>query len=56
MVMKSGRMRWVENVARTGEIRNTYKILSRIPEGKRSLGRPWGTHGKIILKYILNMI
>jgi hypothetical protein len=50
MVMNSRRMRWVENVARTGEIRNTYNISGRIPEGKRSLGRPTGTYGKIILK------
>jgi len=34
------RMRWTERVAHTGEMRNAYKILVGIPEGKRPLGRP----------------
>jgi hypothetical protein len=41
-------------VAHTGEIRNTYKILGRLPEGKRSLGKPRHTQEdniKIDLKY-----
>jgi hypothetical protein len=33
-------MRWVGNVARTGEMRNTYKILVGKPDGKRQLVRP----------------
>jgi hypothetical protein len=39
-VIKSGRKRGVEHVAYMGEVRNTYKILARKPEGKRPLGRP----------------
>jgi hypothetical protein len=34
------RMRWTERVAHTGKMRNAYKILVGIPEGKRPLGRP----------------
>jgi hypothetical protein len=33
--------------ARTGEMRNAYKILVRKPEGKRPLGRP--SHRKKII-------
>jgi hypothetical protein len=33
-------MKWGEHVAHIGEIRNAYKILVGIPEGKRPLGRP----------------
>jgi len=39
--------------ARTGEMRNSYKILVGKPEGKRSLGRPrcrCGNNAKINLK------
>jgi hypothetical protein len=39
-MIKSGRMRWMEHVARTGEKRNAYRILEGKPEGKRPLGRP----------------
>jgi hypothetical protein len=38
-VIKSRRMRWVEYVARMGEMRNSYNILVGKPEGKRPLGR-----------------
>jgi hypothetical protein len=38
--IKSRRMRWAGNVARMGEMRNTYSILVGKPEGKRPLGRP----------------
>jgi hypothetical protein len=44
-MIKSWRMRWVEHVARMGEMRNAYKILVEIPEGKSLLGGPrrrWG--------------
>jgi len=39
-VMKSRMVRWVEYVARMGEIRNAYKILIGEPEGKGPSGRP----------------
>jgi hypothetical protein len=38
--MKSRRMRWVGNVACSGEKRNPYKILVGKPEFKIQLGRP----------------
>jgi hypothetical protein len=38
-MIKSGRMTWVENVARVGAKRNAYRILVGLPEGRRSLGR-----------------
>jgi hypothetical protein len=34
------RVRWVENVAHMGQIRNAYEILIRKPEWKRPLERP----------------
>jgi hypothetical protein len=37
--IKSRRMRWEGNVARKGEIRNSYSNFVGKPEGKRSLGR-----------------
>jgi hypothetical protein len=38
--IKSRRMRWAGQVARTGEKKNAYRILMVKPEGKRLLGRP----------------
>jgi hypothetical protein len=38
--IKSRRMRWAGHVARMGEERNVYKVLTGKPEGKRPLGRP----------------
>jgi hypothetical protein len=38
--VKSRRMRWEGNVARTGEGRNVYRVLVGKPEGKMPLGRP----------------
>jgi hypothetical protein len=38
--IKSRRMRWVEHVARMGEMRNTYNILVGKPEEKRPHERP----------------
>jgi hypothetical protein len=38
--IKSRRMRWAGQVARTGEGRNVYRVLVGKPEGKRPLGRP----------------
>jgi len=39
-VIKSGRMRWAEHVARMGEEREVYRVLVGKPVGKRPLGRP----------------
>jgi hypothetical protein len=39
-VIKARRMRWVEHVARMGEVSDAYNILVGKPEGKRPLGRP----------------
>jgi hypothetical protein len=36
-IIRSRRMRCAGHVARMGERRNTYRILVRMPEGKRSL-------------------
>jgi hypothetical protein len=33
-------MKWVENIARMEEMKNSYNILVGKPEGKRPLGRP----------------
>jgi hypothetical protein len=38
--IKSRRMRWAGHVARMGEERNVYRVLTGKPEGKRLLGRP----------------
>ena len=38
-VIKSRRMRWAGDVARTGEKRDLYRYLVGKPEGKRPLGR-----------------
>jgi hypothetical protein len=40
--IKSRRLRWAGHVVRMGEERNVYKILMGKPEGKRTLGRPFG--------------
>jgi hypothetical protein len=45
-------MRWVGHVARTGEMRITYKIVIRKLEIKRLFGRP-KRRCKIILEWIL---
>jgi hypothetical protein len=39
-MIKSRRLRWAGNVARTGEKMNAHKILVGNTEGKRPLGRP----------------
>ena len=39
-MIKSIRLRWAEHVARIEEGRNTFKILTGKPTGKRPLGRP----------------
>ena len=38
--IKSRRLRWAGNVVRTEEGRNTFKILSGKPTGKRTLEKP----------------
>jgi len=42
-------MRGAGHVARTGEMRNVYKVLVRKPEGKRPL-EEIGVGGRIILE------
>jgi hypothetical protein len=39
-IIKSRRMRWAGQAARTGVKRNAYKLLVRKPEGRRPLRRP----------------
>jgi hypothetical protein len=39
-MIKSRSVRWTGHVARTGEKRNSYRVLVGNPEGKRPLGRP----------------
>jgi hypothetical protein len=39
-IMKARRMRRAGHIARMGEKRNAYRLLVRMPEGKRPLGRP----------------
>jgi hypothetical protein len=39
-VIKSRRMKWAGNVARTGDRRGAYRVLVRGPEGKREIRRP----------------
>jgi hypothetical protein len=38
-VIKWRRMRWLGNVARTGERKGAYRVWVGKPEGKRQLGR-----------------
>jgi hypothetical protein len=38
-IIKSRMMRWAGHVARIGEKRKAYRLLSRKPEGERPLGR-----------------
>jgi hypothetical protein len=39
-IVKARRMRWAGHIARTGEKRNTYRLLVGKPEGRTPLGRP----------------
>jgi hypothetical protein len=39
-MIKSMRMRWAGHVARMGEKRNAYRVMTRKPKKKRPLGRP----------------
>jgi hypothetical protein len=39
-VIKLKKIKWMEHVARMGEMRNAYNILVGIPEVKGPLGRP----------------
>jgi hypothetical protein len=39
-VIKSRKIRWAGNVARTGYTGGVYRVLVGKPEGKRPLGRP----------------
>ena len=54
-MIKSKRLGWAVLVARMEEGRNTFKILTGTPIGKRSLGRPrrrWEGNIRIDLKEI----
>jgi hypothetical protein len=46
-VIKSRRMRWAGRVALMGEGRGVYRVLVVRPEGKRPLGRPRWTLGRL---------
>jgi hypothetical protein len=46
-------MRWTGHVARSGEIRNSYKISGGKPEGERPL-EGLGVDGTTLLKWILH--
>jgi hypothetical protein len=53
--IKSRRLGWAGHVARTGEVRNVYRVLVGKPEGKRSLERPsrrWGDGIRMNLREI----
>ena len=39
-VIKSGKLRWADHVARMREGRSAFKVLISLPAGKRYLGRP----------------
>jgi len=45
-------MIWMEAVARTGVMRNTYRLLVRKPKGRSHLGN-LGIDGNIVSKWIL---
>jgi hypothetical protein len=52
-VVKSRRMRWAGHSARMGDMRNTYGIFIRKPEGKRPRGRPrrrWECNSRMNLR------
>jgi hypothetical protein len=54
-ITKSRSMRWAGYVARMGEMRNAYRILVGMPEGKTPLGRPrrrWEDNIKMDLREI----
>jgi hypothetical protein len=54
-VIKSRRMRWTGHVARRGEGRGVYTVLTGKPEGKRPPGRPkrrWVDNIKLDLREI----
>ena len=40
-MIKSRRLRWAGHLARMGEGRSAFKILTGKPTGKRPLWRPW---------------
>jgi hypothetical protein len=50
-VIKSRKIRWTGHVACKGELRNSYSILVRKPEGKDHL-EDLGVDGEIILEWI----
>jgi hypothetical protein len=52
-IIKGRRVRWPRHVLRMLELRNWYRILVRIRDGKRPL-EDLGVAGRIIIKWILN--
>jgi hypothetical protein len=54
-VMKSRRMRWVDDVVRMGQMRDTYNILVAKPERKTPLGRPRHRQEDNIRMYLREM-
>ena len=48
---KSRRMRWAGNVARMGDRRVAYKVMERIPDGKRTFRR---SRRKLEINYVTN--
>ena len=54
-VIKSRRLRWASHLARMGEGRSAFKILTGTPAGKRPLGRPrrrWEDNIRMDLKWV----
>ena len=54
-VIKSRRMRWAGQVARTGKKRGVYRVLVGKPKGKRAPGEPrvmWGDNIKMALQEV----
>ena len=54
--LKLRQMKWVGHVARMEQSRNAYRVLVRIPEGKRPLGRPrhgWEDNIKMDLRVVI---
>ena len=54
-VIKCTGLRWAGHIARVKESRNTFKILTRNPTGKRPIGRPghrWEGNIRVVFKEI----
>jgi hypothetical protein len=51
-VIKPGMVRWAEQVARLGEVRNAHKILVGNPEERHHF-QDLGVDGRLLLEWIL---